>query len=71
MVRLKRGDRVRHQAGWLATVTEVRLNSVVVVSDESRHLDGEYSSVPFELVADSTQPVVEDPTTEEQHEEPS
>lgn len=62
---LKRGDRVRHRmGGWLATVTEIHLNTVVVKADSDSKQSGEYSDVVFEKVADFTQPVVEDPTTE-------
>ena len=45
------GDRVRHrEGGWYATVSHVRLNTIVVTAEENRHYDGEYSTVVFEVV---------------------
>lgn len=48
MKKLKTGDRVRHEAGWLATVTQNKLNTVMVEGDDAAN-SGEYSAVVFEL----------------------
>lgn len=52
---MKIGDRVRHEAGWLATVTLVNrgTNAVTVEADEPK-MSGEYSVMMFEVVEAGT-----------------